>query len=713
MNADVLSKNKLADSQITSEQILHEAFEIKDEPLNRPKQSIQDLDELRSFQLAKRKEYEQQLNKNRLNFGQWLRYAKWEANHNHDFARARSIYERALEVNIQHIPFWTHYIQFELSHKNVTHARNLLDRGVTTLPRVDKLWFLYVQTEETLRNYHMIRVIFERWLSWNPNASAWDAYINFEKRYDEYDNAREIFTRYVQVHSSGDVWLKWIDFEMNFVPREPLQISRIRNLFELSVDTMLVSGLSKDLNLPIIISKWSTWEISCQEYERARAIFQLMLENERIQSIITSDQRINIYQAYTEFEKTHGNKNTIESSILMKRKLKYEEELQNNSGDYDSWWSYINILQNEDNEKTRIAFERAIGIVPEDTFKSTIWKRYIFLWIKYALWEEFTIGHVENARSIWNRVLKLIPHKNFTFAKVWINFVEFEIRNDSENGLTNARKILGRAIGQTSTTRPKRRLFVYYISLERKLGEWDRVRKLYEKWLEISLVNENGSSTIDILLEYIEFEKSIEEQQRCVALYKIGIQLVQNDKLFTKDNLLEYLWMSFIEYYKEEMKYSDARLLYKELLDISPSVKLWISYALFESSIPTEAQLAAYDESTNEEFEFSINDFHKENTRAIFREANNYFRESSLKEDRVMIIEAWKKYELSYGSDETINEVSKKSPIIVKRRHVIDGEEEEYLDYIFPDDDVLKSAQAPGINTFLANARKWMGNQNP
>ena len=36
-----------------------------------------------------------------------------------------------------------------------------MERAINTLPRVNKLWFLYVQTEEMLKNYPMVRAVFE------------------------------------------------------------------------------------------------------------------------------------------------------------------------------------------------------------------------------------------------------------------------------------------------------------------------------------------------------------------------------------------------------------------------------------------------------------------------------------------------------------------------------------------------------------------------
>lgn len=72
----------------------------------------------------------------------------------------------------------------------------------------------------------------------------------------------------------------------------------------------------------------------------------------------------------------------------------------------------------------------------------------------------------------------MVPHKEFTFAKLWLLFARFEIRRLR---LPEARKILGAAIGLC----PKPKLFQGYIDLEVELREFDRVRTLYEKYLEV------------------------------------------------------------------------------------------------------------------------------------------------------------------------------------------------------------------------------------
>lgn len=67
------------------------------------------------------------------------------------------------------------------------------------------------------------------------------------------------------------------------------------------------------------------------------------------------------------------------------------------------------------------------------------WRRYIYLWIYYAVFEELTTKDIERARQVYQMCLRLIPHKIFTFAEIWLLYAKFEIR---QKDLTAARKAL-------------------------------------------------------------------------------------------------------------------------------------------------------------------------------------------------------------------------------------------------------------------------------
>jgi crooked neck len=61
------------------------------------------------------------------------------------------------------------------------------------------------------------------------------------------------------------------------------------------------------------------------------------------------------------------------------------------------------------------------------------------LWVNYALREEMKNKDVERTRQVYKACLDLLPHKLFTFSKIWLYFAHFEIR---QKNLQAARKIL-------------------------------------------------------------------------------------------------------------------------------------------------------------------------------------------------------------------------------------------------------------------------------
>lgn len=101
----------------------------------------------------------------------------------------------------------------ELKARNIAHARNLYDRAVTLLPRVDGLWLKFIQLEELLQNIGGARQVFERWIKWEPDDRAWKAYIKLELRYNEFERASEIHERWIGVHPEPKNWIEWARFE--------------------------------------------------------------------------------------------------------------------------------------------------------------------------------------------------------------------------------------------------------------------------------------------------------------------------------------------------------------------------------------------------------------------------------------------------------------------------------------------------------------------
>ncbi|NXD81077.1 CRNL1 protein, partial [Halcyon senegalensis] len=666
-------KNKApAEVQITAEQLLREAKERELELLPPPpQQKITDVEELNDYKLRKRKTFEDNIRKNRTVISNWIKYAQWEESLK-EIQRARSIYERALDVDYRNVTLWLKYAEMEMKNRQVNHARNIWDRAITTLPRVNQFWYKYTYMEEMLGNVAGSRQVFERWMEWQPEEQAWHSYINFELRYKEVDRARTIYERYILfillviVHPDVKNWIKYARFE-----EKHSYFAHARKVYERAVEFFGEEHMDEHLYVA-----FAKFEENQKEFERVRVIYKYALDR------IPKQDAQNLFKNYTIFEKKFGDRRGIEDIIVSKRRFQYEEEVKANPHDYDAWFDYLRLVESDtDAETVREVYERAIANVPPVQEKRH-WKRYIYLWVNYALYEELEakamfnfclfFQDAERTRQVYQACIELIPHKKFTFAKIWLLYAQFEIR---QKNLPLARKALGTSIGKC----PKNKLFKGYIELELQLREFDRCRKLYEKFLEFA--PENCTSWI----KFAELETILGDIDRARAIYELAISQPRLD-------MPEVLWKSYIDFEIEQEEYDKTRNLYRRLLQRTQHVKVWISFAQFELSAGREGSLSQ--------------------CRQIYEEANKAMRNCEEKEERVMLLESWRNFEEEFGTDATKERIDKLMPEKIKKRRKLQAEDgsdagwEEYYDYIFPED----TANQPNLK-LLAMAKLWKKQQ--
>ncbi|KAM0481529.1 hypothetical protein ACHAPX_003640 [Trichoderma viride] len=666
-------KNKAAAPvQISAEQLLREAVDRQEVSIQAPTQRFADLEELHEYQGRKRKEFEDYVRRNRVKLSNWLQYAQWELEQK-EFARARSVFERCLDVHPNEMQVWMRYIEAEMKSRNINHARNLLDRAVTRLPRVDKIWYKYVYMEEMLGNIPGTRQIFDRWMQWQPSEAAWSSYIKLEKRYGEYDRARDIFQSFTMVHPEPRNWIKWAKFEEEYGTSD-----LVREVFGTAVEALGDEFVDEKLFIA-----YARFESKLKEYERARAIYKYALDR-----LPRSKSRL-LHKAYTTFEKQFGDQDGVEDVVLSKRRVFYEEQVRENPKNYDAWFDYAGLEEaSRDADRIRDVYERAIAQVPP-TQEKRHWRRYIYLWIFYAVWEELEGQDIERARQIYTTCLNMIPHKKFTFAKIWLLAAQFEIR---QGELGAARKLLGRAIGMC----PKDKIFNGYVDIERKLFEFVRCRTLYEKHVQYNPAN------CQTWIKFAELERGLDDLDRARAIFELAVGQAQLD-------MPELLWKAYIDFEEEEGEYERTRELYERLLEKTGHVKVWISYAHFEINIPEDDNEAEGEEQEEEE-EQPISEEAKARARKVFERAHKNMRDKDLKEERVSLLNAWLSFERTHGTEENVDAVQKQMPRRIKRRRRVqddsgDNEDvyEEYFDYVFPADD----QQAKNLSNIMAMAQKW------
>ena len=657
-------KNKqAAQVQISAEQLLREAVDRQEPGLQAPTQRFADLEELHEYQGRKRKEFEDYVRRNRINMNNWMRYAQWELEQK-EYRRARSVFERALDVDSTNPVLWIRYAEAEMKTRNINHARNLFDRAVTILPRVDKLWYKYVYMEETLNNVAGTRQVFERWVAWEPDEAAWSAYIKLEKRYSEFSRARAIFERFTAVHPEPKNWIKWARFE-----EENGTSDLVREVFGIAIET-----LGDDFMDEKLFIAYARYETKLKEYERTRAIYKYALDR------LPRSKATALHNAYTTFEKQFGDRDGIEDVIISKRRVQYEEQVKANPKSYDTWIDYARLEETgADPDRVRDVYERAIAQLPP-TQEKRHWRRYIYLWVFYALYEEMDNKELDRARQIYAECLKLIPHKKFTFAKIWLLKAHFEVR---QGELSSARKTLGQAIGMS----PKDKLFKGYIELELKLFEFVRCRTLYEKYIEWNPANSSG------WIKCAELERGLDDVDRARAIFELGTTQASLD-------MPELLWKAYIDFEEEEAEYDRTRALYERLLEKTNHVKVWISYAHFELNVPDEEE----EEPADEDADLPVSPAAIARARALFVRAYDHLKSLGLKEERVALLQAWKSFESTHGDGTEQEKVDAMMPRRVKKRRKLDDDSfEEYLDYVFPKDD---EGQAK-LGKLMAMAERW------
>ena len=467
------------------------------------------------------------------------------------------------------------------------------------------------------------------------------------------------------VHPEPRNWIKWARFE-----EENGTSDLVREVFGLAIETLGTDFMDEKLFMA-----YARYEAKLKEYERARAIYKFALNR------LPRSKATILHKAYTTFEKQFGDREGIEDVILSKRRVQYEEQVKSNPKSYDAWLDYARLEEaGGDPARVRDVYERAIAQLPP-TQEKRHWRRYIYLWIFYALFEELDNKDIMRAGDIYTECLRLIPHKKFTFAKVWLMKAQFELR---QSQLTAARKTLGQAIGMC----PKDKLFKGYVDLELKLFEFDRCRTLYDKQIQW---NPSNSAA---WIKFAELERGLDELDRVRAIFEIAVNLDSLD-------MPELLWKAYIDFEEEEGEYERTRALYERLLQKTDHVKVWISYAHFELDVPDPNE---EEPEEAEEEELPVSAAAIAQARKVFTRAYDHLKALNLKEERVALLQAWRSFEATHGGEQDRENVAAMMPRRVKKRRKLDDDSfEEYLDFVFPKDDEA----AAKLGRLMEMAEKW------
>ena len=159
-----------------------------------------------------------------------------------------------------------------------------------------------------------------------------------------------------------------------------------------------------------------------------------------------------------------------------------------------------------------------------------------------------------------------------------------------------------------------------------QLREFDRVRKIYEKYIEWDPANSSA------WIKFAELESQLGDFPRTRGIFELGISQPSL-------SMPELLWKAYIDFETEEGEREKARSLYERLIKLSGHVKVWISYALFEGEpIPVpRAEREEEDDDGDDEKEVKMVEGDLEIARQVFKRGYEDLRSKDLKSEVLLI----------------------------------------------------------------------------
>nr|XP_010927962.1 pre-mRNA-splicing factor clf1-like [Elaeis guineensis] len=214
-------------------------------------------------------------------------------------------------------------------------------------------------------------------------------------------------------------------------------------------------------------------------------------------------------------------------------------------------------------EHARAIFELAIAQLTLDMLELLL-KAYIDF--------EISGGEYERIRQLYKRLLDQTK-----YLKVWISNARFEASASIEdeeyaelkrslNEIERAQAIFELAIAQL-TLDMSELLWKAYIDFEISEGEYERIRQLHERLLD-------RIKYLKVWISYVRFKASIGIEDE-----EVGGEAPDTALLYEK-----LLWKVYIDFEISGGEYERIKQLYERQLDRTKHLKVWISYARFETS---------------------------------------------------------------------------------------------------------------------------------
>ncbi|CAG9583975.1 conserved hypothetical protein [Leishmania major strain Friedlin] len=357
---DVYRDGRQAEEQVSIQKLFRDAVAMQ--KFHSPNQSgagarvmIHSREELALYRQKRRAELEESVRRGFKAIGNWIRYARWEAQQR-DFDRMRAVMERAVPVHGENANLWRDYAELEESNGFAEHARQVWSRGVTALPSSVDLWVKYLAMEQAAGQDQRVRDIFHRWLAGDavpPCAYALAALYEAQQRRQA--GCRDILRRCVERFNTPASWLLYGATEQQVFGDHERAVRVLETAMHALPDEDLW-GL-EECRVPLALAEA---HVAAGNAVQARNVFHNALEHVADHPVLLEK----VLASYSRFERLYGDGAHSEQVARLLTIQLYEERLRTNTSDFDAYLTLYSLYRDQERE-SRLRASGSSNKMPE------------------------------------------------------------------------------------------------------------------------------------------------------------------------------------------------------------------------------------------------------------------------------------------------------------------------------------------------------------
>jgi pre-mRNA-splicing factor SYF1 len=425
---------------------------------------------------------------------------------------------------------WIEYCTLLDQQMFITRTRHAFDKALESLPITQhhRIWPLYINfikrdhvpTETAVR-------VFKRYMQIKPeDAEDFIDYLHVKNRIDEAATLLCDIINRPNFQSKRDktkdqLWEDLCDIVVEYADQ----------IHSINVEAILRDGIARYID-----QQGRLWNALARYYVHlgmfagARSIY-----DQAIHSVKTKKDFVEVWEAYTNFQEKYLERlleqdhltqeqmfdlqiqqASLEELIKENGFLLNRVALRQNPHNIREWQKRVELcsqLDDPDSAKEEVYVEAIKTVDPKQVLG-----KYEDLWIDYATFHA-EIGNKFRARDIFEKAVKIKEIKDmrdakYDLARVWCNYIEFEILSNPNQ----ARELAKRATG---ILRKSLNLWSLYADLEENHGTFASTKAVYDEMLH------NKTATPQLILNYAEFleehkyfEDSFKAFEKGVTLFK-------------------------------------------------------------------------------------------------------------------------------------------------------------------------------------------------